>query len=961
MNLQFTHPLWLLLLPPGLAWVIYLGLKSDVQTSPWRRRAALALRCLIVTAVVCAVAGLQWKKPLEGINVFYLVDRSDSVPPNQQEAARDYINQSFKKKEKPDAGGVLLFGTDAGLESTIMPNVDVQKFLTVVGTERTDIAAAIRLATAAFPETGQKRIVLMTDGNENSGDALNALVAAKPLGVSLDVVPLGMSRGQDVSVQKVSLPNNLKKGQTFDVKIFAQADVAQTATLKLFRNNQFMDSQDIELAAGKNLFSFPQTLTEPGFYTYDIQLESKRDYLPQNNRAVNFTYVRGDPTVLIISSDPEGDRELATALSQSKLDVKLADITHFPATLAEMQSYDAIFLSNVAAGDLGTDSMRILESAVRDFGVGLVCIGGDQAFAAGGYRDTPLERALPVDMELSSKKVLPSGALVLVVHATEFPNGNQWARDIAFAALKALGPQDEMGIILWDGTDHWLFELDKVGDGRAMGKMIAGMNPGDMINFSGVMDKAHKALVKSTSNLKHMVVFSDGDPGAPTQEEIRSIVNDKITISTVMIGGHVSPQTMTMMADLGRGRFYDVRSPSQLPQIFVKEAAVILKSAIFEEPFKPQVVAASEILRGISGTEMPQLLGYVSTSIKPRAEMPITSEKQDPILANWQYGLGRSIAFTSDAKAKWAQNWLSWAKYRQFWSQAAQWSLRKIETADFTTEVSVENGQGSISVEALDSQGNFRNFLNLETVVVSPKGERETVRLDQTGPGHYEAKFPTKQIGAYLLNLMEMRNGQLIASQVLGASVNYSPEFIATEPNANLLQRLAETGGGKILDLASLAVNPFNHDRLKTFQPRDLWEFLLKLAIVLFTLDVGLRRIQLDRAEWAKATATLRAWFLFWKPKPGKIEQDESLGALLARRDQVRSTRPIVVTEANPDLFKPVHEPKIQPAGPATETARKQTASEQQGQDTASNKAAPDKENTTSRLLEAKRKAQKKK
>ena len=143
----------------------------------------------------------------------------------------------------------------------------------------------------------------------------------------------------------------------------------------------------------------------------------------------------------------------------SQLDVKLTD--KFPASLAEMQSYDAIFLCNIAAGDLGPEAMRLLESAVRDFGVGLVCIGGDQAYAAGGYRGTPLEEMLPVEMELSSKKVLPNGALAIVCHATEFPDGNQWARDIAYAALAALGPQDEMGIVLWDGQNRWLFPWPK--------------------------------------------------------------------------------------------------------------------------------------------------------------------------------------------------------------------------------------------------------------------------------------------------------------------------------------------------------------------------------------------------------------------------------------------------------------------------------------------------------------------
>ncbi|MDX1953378.1 MAG: glutamine amidotransferase [Verrucomicrobiota bacterium] len=959
MNFQFTNPLWLWLLIPALGIVGWLAWKSDVQISPWRRWLALSLRIMVVLCTIFALAGIQWKRPQEGLNVFYLLDRSDSIPSPQQEAARNYVNQSFKQKTEHDKGGVLVFGTDASLESSANPAIDLQKIHAVVDTERTDIGSAIRLATAAFPETGQKRMVLLSDGNENIGDAITAILAAKPLGVTMDVVPLGAVRGNDIAIQKLSLPNNLKKGQTFDVKIFAQADQPQKATVRLYRNDQYLDSQVIELAAGKNLFSFPQTLDTPGFYSYDIQLEGANDQLAQNNRAVNFTYVRGNPSILVISSDPSSDAPLAEALRQSRIDVKVTDLSGFPSTLAEMQSYDTIFLSNIAAGDMGSDMMRLLESAVRDFGVGLVCLGGDQSFAAGGYRDTPLERALPVDMELSSKKVLPSGALVLVVHATEFPNGNQWARDIAFAALQALGPQDEMGIVLWNGTDNWLFPLQKVGDKKSLGRLIAGMNPGDMVSFQNVMAMAHTDLKKSNASLKHMVVFSDGDPTAPSTEQVESIVADKITVSTVMIGGHVSPTTMTWMAEVGRGRFYDVRSPAQLPQIFIKEAAVILKSAIFEKPFKPRLAQNSELLRGISAQEYPLLQGYVATTAKPRAEIPLVSEQGDPLLAHWQYGLGRSVAFTSDAKAKWAQNWLDWPKYRQFWSQVAQWSLRKVENADFTTDINVDRGEGQISVEAVDAQGNFRNFLNLETVIVSPKGERQTVRLEQTGPGHYEARFPTREVGAYLINLMETRNGQLVGSQVLGASVNYSPEFNNTEPNLNLLTRLAELGGGKVLDLKNPAVNPFTHDRLKTFQPRDLWEWMLQVAIILFVLDVGVRRIQIDAEEWRKATLNLRRALFFWKATQRPVEADEALGALLARKEKIKSaltTTPSVI-QPNPDLFKPVAKP------PADMPPGQSSPPQSQSQSplaASSDSASPKQESTASRLLDAKRRAMKK-
>ena len=181
----------------------------------------------------------------------------------------------------------------------------------IVGTERTDIAAAIRLGTAAFPETGQKRLVVLSDGNENVGDALAAVLAAKPLGVSVDVMPMGVSRSNDVSVQKVQVPPRLKQNQSFEVKIFVQAEIAQSATVRLYRNEQFLGEQKVQLSAGKNLYSFPQTLSEPGFYSYDVRVDAPDDPMPQNNRAAGFTTVRGDPRILVVSSDAEQDKTLA--------------------------------------------------------------------------------------------------------------------------------------------------------------------------------------------------------------------------------------------------------------------------------------------------------------------------------------------------------------------------------------------------------------------------------------------------------------------------------------------------------------------------------------------------------------------------------------------------------------------------------------------------------------------------
>lgn len=973
MPVQFTHPWWLLALVPALAWTVWLWGRSEASLTGWRRRAVFGVRVVVVLGLGLALAGMQYRLPVEGMNVFFVLDRSDSVPVGHQEAAREYVNAASRAKEAVDQGGVVVFGADAAIESAVNAAVDLQRIQAVVSTAGTDLGGAIRLATAAFPETGQKRIVVLSDGNQTGGDAVAAVVAARSLGVSVDVVPLGARRGGDMSVQKVVVPSRLKEGQTFDVKVFVNSDRAGRADLAFYRNEELLGTQSVELEAGKNLYSLPQTLTQPGFFTYDVRLDSAEDAVAENNRSTGYTTVRGRPRILVVSSDAGADRLLGEAVASSEFDVRLVGLEGFPQGMPEMQSYDAIFLSNIAAGDLSMDLMRQLESAVRDFGVGLVVVGGDQAFGAGGYRGTPLEEVLPVGMELSSKKVLPRGALVLVVHATEFPNGNQWARDIAFAALQALGPQDEMGVVLWDGSDRWLFPLSPVGDKREKGRAIMGMNPGDMPAFQNVMTMAHGALKGSGANLKHMVVFSDGDPAEPTDELMRAIAGDRITVSAVMIGGHVEPSAMIDIAGKGRGRFYDVTSPAQLPQVFVKEAAVILKSAIVEDPFRPQVAAGSEIIGGIPSGDIPVLRGYVATTGKPRAETSMVSDKGDPILSQWQFGLGRAVAFTSDARARWAADWTQWPRFRQFWTQAAQWALRKVDTTDLNSEVTLENGEGRLQVEAVDADGNYRNFLQLEAVVVDPKGQSRTVRLRQEGPGRYEAVFPAREVGAYMVNLLDLADGRVRGVQTLGASVNYSPEFNAEDPNHGLLSRLAEAGAGRVLDPQVASDNPYLHDRERTFRPLDLWWWLLMTSVALFPIDVGLRRIQLDRAEWSRFLNLVARRLGLARPSSA-VASKESMASLLARKEQVRAAHTPAADEPAPELFKPSKPPPVGEEAPqvsgSTGGGPKQDSgspgSGAAGSPPAGGPQGPkdvdpsEASSTASRLLEAKRRARRK-
>ncbi|MCD6049327.1 MAG: von Willebrand factor type domain protein [Verrucomicrobia bacterium] len=963
MNVQFTAPHWLWALLPGLIWVVWLAVKSDAQLSPWRRWLVTIVRVVILICLVLALAGIQWKQPKEGLNVFFLLDRSQSVSPDQQARAQKYVNEAAKFKVMDDRGGVIVFGAGASIET--MPNtaVEVAQIQAVVPPERSDIGAAIRLGAAALPEHGQRRLVILSDGNENSGDAMAAVLAAKPLGVSVDVLPLSLSRGGDVSVQKLSLPSKLKVGQAFEVKILLYSDRDKPASVRLFRNDQLLGEQPVQLVQGKNLYAFPQKLEEAGFYNYQIQVDVPGDTIPQNNKATSFASVRGDPTVLVVSADPDQDANLVAALRESKLTVKHVAVEGFPENLAEMQSYDSIFISNIASGDLTTDMLKLLEIAVRDFGVGLVCVGGDQTYAAGAYRGTPLETILPVEVELSSKKVLPPGALVLIIDKSGSMDGEklEMVKSAAIGAVRALGDSDYVAVIAFDGAPVVVVELQKAANRTKIERSIAGITSGGGTVMYPPMVKAYEMLHESRASLKHVILLTDGESQPGDFEGItKKMASEKMTVSTVAAGEYIDGALLQSIATAGRGRFYHVRNPSQIPQVFIKETAVILKAAINEEPFVPKLVTSTEPVRGIGNGEFPTLLGHVVTEPKSRAEMPLVTGSGDPLLAHWNYGLGRSVAFTSDAKPRWAKNWMGWGKYRQFWSQVAQWSLRKLDSSDFNAEMSVEKGDAVLSVEAMDDKGDFQNFLNLEATVVSPKGDRQKVRLEQTAPGHYEVRFPTKEVGAYVAQLSQMKDGNVVAGQVVGTAVNYSPEFEATEPNLRLLQQLAEASGGRVIDPLLRSDNPFVHDRVRTFQPVDLWEWLLKLAILLFPLDVGLRRIQLDREEWLKATATLRRWLFFWKAQGVRPQEaDESLAALLNRRDQVRATtqKPVEPVVVNAAMFQPKDPVRVVSPKPVAKTA--DPAAE--GGEGAKESEAPKLEETTttSRLLDAKTRAQK--
>lgn len=440
--------------------------------------------------------------------------------------------------------------------------------------------------------------------------------------------------------------------------------------------------------------------------------------------------------------------------------------------------------------------------------------------------------------------------------------------------------------------EYWLWDpgIQQTGDKKAMRVKIRGVTPLDMPTFDPTLEKAYQELKDVKTQAKHIIVISDGDPAPPSQGLTNRIRDEGITVSSVLIAPHAgqSEETMKELAYWGAGEFYFPKTANELPRIFVKEASVVRRSLIFEESFLPVADTPSEVMEGIQS--LPQLDGYVVTSDKELATVVLRTDKDDPLLAHWRYGLGKTVAFTSDAKSKWASSWVDWEGYSKFWSQVIRWSLRETSTTNYQVSTDLRDGKGHIAVDALDFDGSFMNFLEFDTIVLTPEMDQKKVTVRQVGPGRYEGEFDASEVGTYMVRLAT-GEGEEQKSVVSGTSLSYSPEYQATRSNEEFLQKIAKESGGKV---AGGDYYAFSRDMPPTRQPKPYWEWLFLTGLLLIPVDVFVRRVYLDPVElWGFLTAkAANAWRIvtFRRPKV-TVERDEAMGSLMAAKQRAHADR----------------------------------------------------------------------
>jgi hypothetical protein len=373
---------------------------------------------------------------------------------------------------------------------------------------------------------------------------------------------------------------------------------------------------------------------------------------------------------------------------------------------------------------------------------------------------------------------------------------------------------------------------------------IAGLEAGGGTTMAPAMEEAHQTLQSTVAKLKHVIILTDGISAPGDFEGIaQAMTADRITCSTVALGGDADQALLEEIARLGNGRFYVADDPAQVPQIFAKETVTASKSAIHEQPFTPAIVRPTQVLSEIRLDEAPFLLGYVVTRPKPTAEVILASESGDPLLAWWRYGLGMSVAFTSDAKARWAAEWLSWPQFGQFWAQVVRHAVRKAEARGSLVQVQRQGRKAVVSLDAIEQpSGRFLNRAVAELTLVDPQLTTRKIPMPQVAPGRYQAEIDTTRAGSYQLVISETKDSQLIGRQTRGLAVGYPDELRLRPTNTELLRAIAGATEGRF-DVKPEAV--FDTPQRAASRAEPLWPYLATAAAFLFVLDVALRRIDL--------------------------------------------------------------------------------------------------------------------
>ncbi len=857
------RPLWMLMLIPVavLLLVIFFTMKKEKRRKG-KTVASLVLHGVIAVILAVLAAGFCITSETDRQSTVILVDVSESTLSVREDMTAVCASLLDEFAER-DMKGVVLFGQDAVFVGTKSRwgKVSLEK----ADVSGSDITSAMYQAVDLMDKYAHKRIILLSDGKETSGDALYAARRLAEEGVRIDTMYFD-TNGQaerEAQISAMSSVGGSYVGEELKISLTLESNIAGEATVALYESDTLIEERPVTLTAGESIVNFDLTAETAGLHTYRATLTCDGDTEARNNEAYVALRTYGKTSLLIIAQNPSEAEDLKNVLA-ADAEVTVVSQKDAPSDLPTLSDYDGYYLMNVDAQELPEGLASSLDTAVKFLGKSLCFVGGDKTFVEGNMKDTAYDRMLPLDYGATSSKQ----AIFLVIDVSgsmDYENALELAKVGAIKSLDSMKPNDYVSVVIFSGNARTVVNPTPMTaeNKKKVAATISGITSAGGTVYTPALEEVERLLdeMEEEPDIKHVLFLSDGSPSETNERIYRKVKNlyeDRgVLISTIEISVHwndgvVKPMgrpgsgeetssnsILNNMAKRAGGTYSRVTSALELPNIMVEKTETFSPQYAFETPFLPLIAVNDEITEGL--TKLPEIKGYVGMHAKENATVHLTSDTGDPIYASWQYGEGTVACFTTDLAPQWSGAFLAGEAGQSFIKNALKATYPPIRyDAAFIPSVTVDGSHVTVTAELPEGGNDF------ELVAEIRGPEQQKIQLDRISASTYEGSLALGASGEYEVTVTWRKRSRVEDKASAVFAVSYSGEYdLFREGDNTLLSGIADATGG---------FPDAEPDYLAILDPgilRSVITFEIPLCIVaalLMLADIVIRRL-----TWAEA------------------------------------------------------------------------------------------------------------